>query len=131
MIETFTEAEQEEIINTFLNENHNEEDPDFKTVDGRLNAEAAEHEEQLNRIETKTYVPIKKAMLKFEEQVNNKREIDKYWYNYYRDKMSSKYGGVLHIHKNGNRYVCSKERLDQIDFNIMERPRNYYYCWHC
>ena len=88
MIETFTEAEQEEIINTFLNENHN---PDFKTVYGRLNAEAGEHEEQLNRIETKTYVPIKKAMLKLEEQVNNKREIDKYWYNYYRDKMISKY----------------------------------------
>ena len=131
MIETFTEAEQEEIINTFLNENHNEEVPDFKTVYGRLNAEAGEHEEQLNRIETKTYVPIKKAMSKLEEQVNNKREIDKYWYNYYRDKMVSEYGGVLHIHKNGNRYVCSKERLDQIDFNIMERPRNYDNCWHC
>ena len=56
MIETFTEAEQEEILNTFLNENHNEEDPDFKTVYGRLYAEAGEHEKQLNRIETKTYV---------------------------------------------------------------------------
>ena len=44
-------------------------------------------------------------MLKLEEQVNNKREIDKYWYNYDRDKMISKYGSALHIHKNGNRYV--------------------------
>ena len=52
-------------------------------------------------------------------------------YAHRRKMMIEDYGDVLQIHKKGKYYVCSKERLEHIDFKIVEAPRNYYNSWHC
>ena len=62
-------------------------------------------------------MPIKNALLKYYDKTDVK-DID--MYEYRRNKMIENYTYVLEIHKQGNRYVCSKERLEQIDFNKYE-----------
>ena len=137
----FSHDEQEEIINIFLTacgekqeEPEEEEETDFKTQYDRLLLTTANHIFQLEQIETKNYVPIKQAILKFMEQVQDGRNYlnEPYVYtpkfSWY--KKLQKYHW-LEIHKQGTRYVCSKERLEQIDFKIIEPPTKYYNNWHC
>ena len=132
MAETFTEAEQEEIINKFLTacgeKQEEPEEEDFKTTYERLNIEVENYCRTIKNIETKTYVPIKYALMKYYNK-SDQKDIDHY--EWCRNKMIEKYNYILQIHKKGNRYVCSKERLEQIDFNRMERAKNYYRSWHC
>ena len=93
----FTEVEQEEIINEFLTyieqqetkiidgflsdndnktEEEEEEDDSYGFVTGkRLEREIAEHHKMINNIETKNYIPLKHAMIKYMEQTNNQRII--------------------------------------------------------
>ena len=79
MTEIFTEAEQEEIVNEFLTacgekqEEPEEQEEDFKTQYDRLLLTTANHIFQLEQIETKNYVPIKQAILKFMEQAQDGR----------------------------------------------------------
>ena len=92
MAETFTEEEQEEIINSFLNEKE-----DFKTVHERLNMEAGNHFRTTRKIETKTYVPIKYALMKYYNKSEYQKDIGHYEWR--RNKMSKKYDYILQVHK--------------------------------
>ena len=89
MTETFTEAEQQEIINEFLTacgekQEEPEEQEDFKTQYDKLLLTTANHIFQLEQIETINYVPIKHAILKFMEQAQDGR-------NY----LDEPYGNIL------------------------------------
>ena len=77
---------------------------------------------ELYKINTTEFCALRKAMEKYEEQTGD-RENE---YSFYRAKWKEvfKYCDVLDIHKRDKRYVCSKERLDAIDFNIIH---NYIY----
>ena len=125
--------DEEEIINTFLNKNNGElneevcEEEDLKAVYERLNIEAGDHTRQIFKIETKNYVPIKQAMMKFYNEKDAKN-ID--MYDYRRDKMIKNYKHELDIIKQRGRYVCSKERLEKIDFIKIERALNYWGYMH-
>ena len=132
----FSYEEQEEIINIFLSAcGEKQEEEDFKTEYDKLLLTTANHIFQLEQIETKNYVPIKQAILKFMEQAQNGRNYldEPYVYTpkFTWSKSLSKYTNWLNIHKKGNRFVCSKERLEQIDFRIIEAPSKYYNNWHC
>lgn len=75
------------------------------------------HIDELNKIETTELCVLKKAMEKYKEQTT---EWDDYVYNKAFWKHNSKYCvDVLEIHKMNARFLCSKERLDAIDFNII------------
>ena len=121
--------DKEEIINTFLNKNNSElneevcENEDLKAVYDRLNIEAGDQTRQILRIETKHYIPIKHAMLKFYDK-SDVKDID--MYDYRRNKMIKNYKHELDIIKQRGRYVCSKERLEKIDFIKIERALNYW-----
>ena len=124
----FSLDEQEEIINEFLTACGEKQEEDFKTEYDRLNIKAGSHGRDIRKMETKTYVPIKNALLKYYDKTDVK-DID--MYEYRRNKMIKNYTYVLEIHKQRNRYVCSKERLEQIDFNIYEAPDRCYRNRHC
>ena len=89
---------------------------------------ASEHYSSITEIKTKTWVPIKHAMMKLYDESDEKC-ID--MYDYRRKKLIDGYENILHIQKHGTRYKCSQERLDKIDFNITEAPRRYYNSRHC
>ena len=134
----FSYEEQEEIINEFLTacgEKQEElEKEDFKTQYDKLLVTAANHIFQLEQVETKNFVPIKQAILKFMEQAQNGRNYldEPYVYTpkFTWHKKLQKYHW-LEIHKQGTRYVGSKERLERIDFKVVEAPSKYYNNWHC
>ena len=71
----FSYDEQEEIINEFLTacgeKQEEPEEEDFKTQYDKLLLTTANHIFQLEQIETKNFVPIKQAILKFMEQAQN------------------------------------------------------------
>ena len=76
------------------------------------------HINELYKIKTIELCYLKKAMEKYDEQTRN----GDYSYSYYKAKWKEvfSYCDVLDIYKKDNRYVCSKERLDAIDFNIID-----------
>ena len=136
----FSYEEQEEIVNEFLTacgekqEEPEEQEEHFKTQYDRLLLTTANHIFQLEQIETKNYVPIKQAILKFMEQAQDGRTHLNEPYVYtpkftWHKKLRKCHW--LQIQKQGTRYVCSKERLEQVDFSIIEAPRKYYNTWHC
>ena len=77
------------------------------------------HIEELNKINTVEYCLINRAMKKYEEQTGFGYLPEAYshsdWWKYIFEFCK----GVLDIKKMNNRYVCSKERLDVIDFKII------------
>ena len=144
----FTEVEQEEIINEFLtyieqqetkiideflsdNDNKTEEEEDDRT-EKRLEKEITEHHKMINNIETKNYIPLKHAMIKYMEQTNNQHIIrnagnysysqntSNWWYLSFRE-----FEWLIEMKKNGNRWVCSKEKLDAVDFNILYKYKMF------
>ena len=147
----FTEIEQEEITNEFLtyseqqetkiideflsdNDNKTEEEDDscgFVT-EKRLEKEITEHHKMINNIETKNYIPLKLAMIKYMEQTNNQQIIrnagnysysqntSNWWYLSFRE-----FEWLVEMKKNGNRWVCIKEKLDAVDFNILYKYRMF------
>ena len=145
----FTEVEQEEIINEFLtyseqqetkiideflsdNDNKTEEEDDSHgfVTEKRLEKEITEHHKMINDIDTKIYIPLKHAMIKYMEQTNNQQIIrnagnysysqntSNWWYLSFRE-----FEWLIEMKKNGNRWVCSKEKLDAVDFNILYKYR--------
>ena len=147
----FTEVEQEEIINEFLtfieqqetklidvflsdNDNKTEEEDDSYgfVSEKRLKKEITEHHKMINNIETKNYIPLKHAMIKYMEQTNNQRIIrnagnysysqntSNWWYLSFRE-----FEWLIEIKKNGNKWVCSKETLDAVDFNVLYKYRMF------
>ena len=96
----------------------------------KLNLLSAIHCEELRKIKTKNWIPIKQAMLKFQEQVYEDDDDGAEGKpKNCRQRLLKNYDNILHIQKHGNRYMCSSERLDKIDFNITEAPRNYDSAW--
>ena len=138
MTEHFTEVEQEEIINEFLTaceEKEEQQKEDFKTQYDRLLLTTANHILRLEQIETKNYVRIKQAILKFMEQAQDGRNYldEPYVYTpkFTWFKSLSRYTNLLNIQKKGTRFVCSKERLEYIDFKTIESPSILHRNWHC
>ena len=96
----------------------------------KLNLLSAIHCEELRKIKTKNWIPIKQAMLKFQEQVYEDDDDGAEGKpKNCRQRLLKNYDNILHIQKHGNRYMCSSERLDKIDFNRTEAPRNYDSAW--
>ena len=81
------------------------------------------HIEELNKINIVEYCLINRAMKKYGEQTKYNMLLQ---YGYFKNdwcKHLFEYcNDVLDIKKMNNRYVCSKDRLDAIDFRII---RNY------
>ena len=96
-------------------------DPEYSFICKMLDLLCSKNNHVVRKTETKNFVPIKYAMMKLYNK-NDVKNID--MYEYRRDIMIKEYGRILNIHKKGNRYVCSKERLDVIDFDIIETCRN-------
>ena len=124
----FSLDEQEEIINELLTACGEKQEEDVKTEYDRLNIKAGNHGRDIRKIETKTHVPLKNALLKHYDKTDVK-DIDMYEYRH--NKMNRNHTYVLEIHKQENRYLCSKEELEQIDFNLYEAPDRCYYNRHC
>ena len=132
----FTEVEQEEILNEFLtyseqqetkiideflsdNDNKTEEEDDSYgfVTEKRLEKEITEHHKMINNIETNNYIPLKHAMITYMEQTNNQQIIrnagnysysqntSNWWYLSFRE-----FEWLIEMKKNGNRWVCSKEK---------------------
>ena len=103
-------------------------DNEFKVEHEKLNLLSCEHYRELRKIKTKNWIPIKHAMMKFYDE-SDEKDID--MYEYRRKKMIQEYENILHIQKHGKRYMCSEERLNKIDFDIMEAAKRCYRNWHC
>ena len=139
----FSEIEQEEIINKFLNkilpdeevEKEDDVEDDIKKsfiTERRFEKECGEHFKLISKIETKNYVPLKNAMMKYMEQTGNDyiyKEAKNYsygiktsncWYLTFRG-----IGNFIEIQKSGKRWVCSKEKLDAVDFFILDRYKMF------
>ena len=76
------------------------------------------HINELYKIRSIELCYLKKAMEKYEEQTGNFDSS----YSYYKAmwKRVFSYCDPLDIYKKDHRYVCNKERLDAIDFNIID-----------
>ena len=110
-------------------------DNEFKSEYEKLNLLVSEHYDKLKEVKSKNWVPVKQAMMKYQEQIYDGRNLmnEPYMYNpkSYWYKTMSKYENILHIQKHGTRYMCSEERLDKIDFKIAEAPERCYKARHC
>ena len=77
------------------------------------------HIEELNKINIVEYCLINRAMKKYEEQTEYGYLPEAYshseWWKYIFEFCKD----ALDIKKMNNRYVCSKERLEAIDFKII------------
>ena len=117
----FSEDEQEEISETVLN---NQGQMIEEKIEEKIKREYSQHIKELSEIKTTEYVSVKKAMLRYIEQTGhnafrncgNYSYGDRWWQETFK---TSKH--ILNITKQGNRYVCSKERLDAINFNIFQK----------
>ena len=102
----------------------------YRREANKLNLLSLVHCEGLRKIKTENWIPIKQAMEKFQEQVYEDDD-----YNAEgnpkscRQRLLNNYGNILHIQKHGNRYMCSSERVDKIDFNITEAPKKHDSAW--
>ena len=108
------------IRNTFVHHcSKHAEEHEKKNQEYRIKREIKERRERdekkaytdyLNSIETLNFVPIKNAVSKYRCAhgiSNSDNWIMKHLLGY----------SVLQVHKKNHRWVCSKERLDVIDFN--------------
>ena len=131
----FSEIEQEEIINQFLGEEKNEEElwenpqENANKIIDLLNEKASKHLNEIITIETKTFTPIKNAILKYHSDQGHILYFERYD-DYWKNKMY-KYKHILEIHKKANRYVCSKERLEKANFKILEASDRFNQNLHC
>ena len=108
------------------------------------------HIEELKKIKIEGHCLLKKALIKYKMQTNTNSEREKYTYEDYLDMCSTdcahydkNWGNwryfryceeILDIKKVNTRYVCSKDRLEAIDFKIIYDYQNrneydeiYYY----
>ena len=78
------------------------------------------HIEELNKINTTEFCVIRRAMEKYEEQTKDFCKYEGYIYNKAFWQRIFRYCSVaLEINKMNSRIVCSEEKLDAIDFNII------------
>ena len=131
----FSEIEQEEVINQFLGEEKNEEElwenplENANKIIDILNKKTTKHMNEILTIETKTFTPIKNAILKYQSDQGRRQEFERYD-DYWKNKMY-RYRDFLEIHKKANRYVCSKERLEKAKFKILEASDRFNQNLHC
>ena len=76
------------------------------------------HINELYKIKSIELCYLRKAMEKYEEQTGLFYNDYSYYKAIWKEVFS--YCDVLDIYKKDHRYVCSKERLDAIDFNIID-----------
>ena len=76
------------------------------------------HINELYKIRTIELCYLRKAMEKYEEQTGHFDSSYSYYKAMWKEVFS--YCDPLDIYKKDHRYVCSKERLDAIDFNIID-----------
>ena len=93
------------------------------------------HIEELKKIKIEGHCLLKKALIKYMMQNDTDSEREKYTYEDYLDKCKTHWGHyqraygnwwyfryceeILDIKKINTRYVCSKDRLEAIDFKII------------
>ena len=93
------------------------------------------HIEELKKIKIEGHCLLKKALIKYKMQTDTDSEREKYTYDDYCRRCSTdcayydrNWGNwlyfryceeILDINKINTRYVCSKDRLDAIDFKII------------
>ena len=129
---------EEELDNINNNDNNNEpveeddkanetENNPFKKGYNELNIKAGDDTRKVMNIETQHYIPIKFALLKYYEK-DDVKDID--MYEYRRKKIIQKYDKFLEIHKKKNYYVCSREKLEIIDFNKHKAVEDYWSNMH-
>ena len=107
------------------------------------------HIEELKKIKIESHCLLKKALVKYKMQTDTDSEREKYTYEDYLDMCKTRcahynrpWGSwqyfryceeILDIKKINTRYVCSKERLEAIDFKIIydyqrrKECNEYYY----
>ena len=95
-------------------------DPEYSFSCKVLDLLCSENNHTVRKTETKNFVPIKYAMMKLYNE-SDEKHIDMYKYRL--KNMIKEYEKILDIRKKGNKYVCSKERLDKIDFDIIQTCR--------
>ena len=69
----------------------------------------------MRKIKTKDYVPIKYPMMKV-CNTSDEKHID--MYKHCLEDVLKDYQEILDSNKKGSKYVCRKERLEKIDFDI-------------
>ena len=79
----------------------------------RENEECKKHIAEVDKIVHVTLIPIKSAIEKYKKR--NKISGSSRWIL---ERMTGRYKEILLVQKVRNRWMCSKERLDFIDFNI-------------
>ena len=110
------------------------EDSDANEMD-EIEIRYFNHIEELKKIKIEGHCLLKKALIKYHMQTDTDSEREKYSYEDYCEMIKTRWGHyqraygnwqyfryceeVLDIKKMNTRYVCSKERLDAIDFNII------------
>ena len=90
----------------------------------QLETRAKAHIEYLEQTKTINYVPMKSAMLKYEKQMLDCEEKSMGNYSMNNSKWKDifmSYINILDIKKINNRFVCSKEILEKIDFELLEQ----------
>ena len=134
---TYIEQQETKIIDEFLSDNDNkteEEDDSYGFVTEKTvrKGNYRTSKKMINNIETKNYIPLKHAMVKYMEQTNNQRIIrnaGNYSYNQITSNLwclsFREFEWLIEIKKNGNKWVCSKEKLDAVDFNILYKYRMF------
>ena len=95
-------------------------DPEYSFSCKVLDLLCSENNHTVRKTETKNFVPVKYAMTKLYNE-SDEKHIDMYKYRL--KNMIKEYVKILDIRKKGNKYVCSKERLDKIDFDIIQTCR--------
>ena len=119
-------------------ESKNEESDDNKIDE--IEIKYFNHIEELKKIKIEGHCLLKKALIKYKMQTVTDSKREKYTYEDYRDMCSTHcahynrpWGNwryfryceeILDIKKVNTRYVCSKERLDAIDFKIIYDYQN-------
>ena len=115
------------------------EDSDANEID-EIEIKYFNHIEELKKIKIEGHCLLKKALIKYMMQTDTDSEREKYTYEDYLDMCKTHWGHyqraygnwhyfryceeILDIKKINTRYVCSKDRLDAIDFKIIYDYQN-------
>ena len=123
------------------------EDSDANEID-EIEMKYFDHIEELKKIKIEGHCLLKKTLIKCKLQTDTDSEREKYTYEDYCDRCSTHCAHyvknwrnwrhfrlceeILDIKKMNTRYVCSKDRLDAIDFKIIYdyQNRNEYDQYH-
>ena len=127
----YTLDEQNEIINEFLdrlgqNQEIQENDDSYGMItEERMRQEYNEYVRKINVINTTKYIAVKNAMDKYMNQTGRKECLNYSYGSKSWQLKLKKCENVIEIIKQGSRYVCSKEKLEAIDFELLEKYHRF------